>query len=578
MHPGYLWVSPFTLGLLALVLGLLTQAGLRITGNKASLAAVLVPGICLGWLNSLHLFVPGLHVGGWLLLGGGLAAATKRCIDAKPQLYAQLVRRTTWCLVIGLAGVAGWQTWQQTRQEDAALATIPAEIKDRPNILLMVLDTVRADALAAVGNDPVLAPHLAELASQGVQFRNASATAPWTLPSQAGMFTGRLPHELSADWWSRLDARHPTLAEELSRRGWVTGGFVGNTRYCSSETGLSRGFTHYEAYRLSWADCLLTTAVGRKMLLSPLPLYVGCNDWPGRKRAGEINRAFLDWLTQKDRRGDERPYFAFLNYWDAHDPYIAPAEFRTRPAAGGQDKRLVRDWWWTHKEDVTPTQVAMLRSAYEDCIRGLDHECGQLLQSLEADGKLANTIIVITADHGEHFGDHELYLHGNSLYDALLHVPLIVSWPAKLPAGLTIDTPVSLQDLPQTLMDLAVGAGSFPGSSWKPHWESPAEHRQAPIIAEIASQAGFPPCHGRSPVAAGPMQCIREGNLKYIRNALGTEQLFDLSQDPGETRNLANDADYADAKQRLQTALRRANPDAREFAWPTVEPAVQEEE
>ena len=566
MHPGYYWISPTTQMLLGLSLGLVPAVWVTLRPSTRPFAIAVWLSACVAWLNLIQLWIPGLQVWGWLLLGCGLATATRRLIAARCDEFQRIVWRTLPWMIVTLLLSAIVQRGVVAKQEADAMAALPAARKGAPNVLLVVLDTVRADA---VTQDSDLTPNISRFATRGVDFSQAKATAPWTLPSQSGMFTGRLPHELSSDWWSRLDDSHSTLAEVLFANGWNTGGFVANTRYCSRETGINRGFAHYEAYRLSPGDFLLTTALGRKILMSPLPTYFGICDWPGRKRAPEISKSFLRWVEE---HGD-RPFFAFLNYFDAHDPYLAPPEFQTQDPPEGKDLILLRDWWWAHKDSLSVEQVEMLQTAYEDCIRGLDDQIGKLLDELNARGILENTLVIITADHGEHFGDHQLYLHGNSLYDAALGVPLKLIWPARLPGGVEVTHPVSLQDLSQTVMELLGVTANFPGESLAPYWElnevGQPRGRRA-VISEIASQAGFPPCHGRSPVAAGPMQCAQLGTWKYIRDALGTEQLFDLEKDPSEVVNLAADDRYQDQLEKMRMALRARNPKGALSPWPTI--------
>ena len=572
MHSGFLWIAPVTLGALCLTTGVgyVLFTKVRSSSHRSLAIAVWLASL-VAWLNLIQLVVPQLFVLAWLLLGCGLATVTKRFVESRAEVFCRITARTLPWLIVGVICTAVIQSGVSAKREAAALSALPPAAEGAPNVLLIVLDTVRADA---VRPDSKLTPQIARFAERGVQFASAKSTAPWTLPSQAGMFTGRLPHELSSDWLSRLDTTHPTLAEVLSENGWITGGFVGNTRYCSAETGLDRGFSHYEGYRTSWADCLLTTALGRHLLLGRLPTYLGICDWPARKHADEINTSFLRWI---DRHSD-RPFFAFVNYWDAHDPYFAPEAFQTQPPPRGKNLMLLREWWWTHKEDVSEEQVGMLRTAYEDCIRALDDQVGTLLKELEQRDVLDNTLVIITADHGEHFGDHELFLHGNSLYDAVLHVPLKVVLPHRVPEHVRVSEPVSLRGLPNTVLELLGLKTEFPGVSWTSHWNLRDQHeavsqehaRPSVVISEIASQAGFPPCHGRSPVAAGPMQCVQQGQWKYIRDALGTEQLFDLQADPEETENLALENECQQTVQRMRQCLRAANPNGDLSPWPTV--------
>src|SRR5207237_241264 len=165
--------------------------------------------------------------------------------------------------------------------------------------------------------------HLEEIASTGVCFDRAVATAPWTLPSHASMFTGHFPHEQSADWQRALDSKYPTLAEVLSARGYRTAGFVANVVYCERSAGVARGFAHYEDFLFSWE---------RVARSSHLACYFADKFglWPclpeAHKDAGRVNHEFLKWL---DAAG-AGPFFVFLNYMDAHDPYVAPVPFKGR--------------------------------------------------------------------------------------------------------------------------------------------------------------------------------------------------------------------------------------------------------
>ena len=202
------------------------------------------------------------------------------------------------------------------------------------NVLLIVWDTVRAENLSLYGYGRRTTPNLERLAGRGVRFDLAFATSSWTLPSHASLFTGRWPHELGVGWTSPLRPDVPTLAEYLGARGYDTAGFVANLEYCGRETGLDRGFAHYDDYPIepyetftryvglghrmelpSWAcvlERLVEKATGRSWELSP-------RSSEHVKRGAEVDREFLDWLSWQ--QGRRRPFFAFLNYNDAHSPY-----------------------------------------------------------------------------------------------------------------------------------------------------------------------------------------------------------------------------------------------------------------
>ena len=236
--------------------------------------------------------------------------------------------------------------WVKQRLE----ARRPLPPAGSPNVLLIVLDTVRADHLSLEGYRRPTSPNLERLAKIGIRFDRARATAPWTLPSHAGFFTGRWPHELGVQWLTPLRTDAPFLAEYLASRGYATAGFIANTGYCSYDSGLARGFTHYEDYVLERLN-FLRTSVLIAGLLGHIYEYGFANDsgplrWVAefverwfyashRKDAASINRALLDWLG--GRRGQTRPFFVFLNYVDAHSPYTvpqgAPHRFGHKPAS-----------------------------------------------------------------------------------------------------------------------------------------------------------------------------------------------------------------------------------------------------
>jgi arylsulfatase A-like enzyme len=224
-----------------------------------------------------------------------------------------------------IAGVEGVKQWRETGR--------PLPPAGAPNVLLIVLDTVRADHLSVYGYPRGTTPTLERLAARGIRFDEARAPAPWTLASHASFFTGRWPHELGVQWLTPWQGNFPTLAEYLGARGYATAGFVANAGYCSYETGLARGFTHYEDYVLARLGSLRTAGLVDAAVKTfgelTLPLDQGrlhsprdvVGDWffsGERKRAEQINRDFLDWFAR--RREPGRPVFVFLNYLDTHTP------------------------------------------------------------------------------------------------------------------------------------------------------------------------------------------------------------------------------------------------------------------
>jgi arylsulfatase A-like enzyme len=535
-----IWMTPLAYAILFTAAAASFAAGALIW-RRASAVTWAVAACAFLAALALLLLVGQLMWVAQIALAAGVASVTVRCYLRRAETHLRRMRIAAAVLLAVLAAVATIERAAAGWASRRAQAALPAANGSRPNVLLLVLDTVRGDALGVYGVRPSPTPNLDRYAARGIVFDQVSATAPWTLPSTASMLTGRLPHQLSTGWHTPLDGTYPTLSEILSRQGYETAGFVANA-YCARETGLARGFVHYDDCPLSAGLLVCCTSVGRSLLHWSLPLRLGIHLEPGRRNAERINEAFWFWFEGRA----ERPFFAFLNYIDAHDPYLAPPPFdQGRPRTFDQ-RRLVQFWWWLPKDHVTADQEAYLRSAYSDCVRYLDAHVGRLLDGLESRGVLDNTWVIVTSDHGEHFGDHELYGHGNSLYEAAIHVPLVVVPPAASPAR-RIDTPVSLQNLAATILDVAGVAGALPGRSltdlFEPACDSPADDDWT-SVAEIAEPCFLPPCHGRSPVFRGPMQSIRQGRFKYIRVGDGSEELYDLVSDRQETKNLAHDAAF----------------------------------
>jgi arylsulfatase A-like enzyme len=428
--------------------------------------------------------------------------------------------------------------------ERRALARLVRPTARMPNVLLIVLDTVRAQSMSLYGYSRPTTPNLERLATQGTLFTRAIAPSSWTLPSHASMFTGRFPHELSANWWSRLDAAYPTLTEILGNHGYQTAGFVANTLYCSREFGLHRGFAHYEDYPITLGDAAENTAFGQMLVTD---LRVRREDL-SRKRAELVNREFLNWLP----RGQRFPFFAFLNYYDAHDPYVPPAELAEQFAG---KKKLA-----SHLVDpgpMAPQEVLELKAAYDGCIAYLDNQVGMLLTELKSRALLDQTLVIITADHGEEFAEHGPMGHGSSLYLPLLHVPLLILYPSAAPAGLKVTAPVSLRDLGATILELLEikGEEPFPGISLVRHWlhqQLEDESAEEALLSEVDYRPGRPAWY---PISKGNMKSLIAGRHHYIRNGDGQEELYDIEADPHEALNSAETEASRTVIERLRALL-----------------------
>jgi arylsulfatase A-like enzyme len=540
-------------------------------------------------LLGLFLTIPGLYAAACLVLAWALAAWIARRLEARAVGFRRLVRLSLPVLAGSVVALVVLRHAQLALAERWSLEQLPPARTELPNVLLIVMDTVRADRLSLHGYGRDTSPNLVALARRGVKFEHARAAAPWTLPSHACMFTGRWQHELRVFVNRPLDATYPTLAEFLRDHGYVTAGFVANTHFCNSWYGLGRGFIHYEDDRghplgVSLAETFRSAELGRRILQATCPAdNVRAGETHQRKDAAQINRDFLAWLSWEEKEQEQeqqgkgqkpgpskRPFFAFLNYYDAHDPYVPPEGFGRRfglsPTTPAEFALLqsphVNERLASGK-DVTPRDIALVCDAYDDCLAYLDEQLGHLFGALESRGVLENTLVIVTSDHGEHLGEHKLYGHGQSLYRPEIHVPLIVVAPSGVPWGTTVAEPVSLRDLAATVVDhLGLSDQSpFPGRSLARFWDHAhagnrdrdrGEPAADPVLSELLRGKKPHTPIKWPPALRGPMQAIVSGGKTYIRNGDGIEELYDLAGDPSEAANLAGSPEAAPLLERFR--------------------------
>lgn len=543
------WMAPLVdIGLFVVFALLAAVVGILLPHLRGP-GALGLGGTLLGFIN-LRPFFPSVHSAAWLVLSAGVAIFVARVIAAHESGFLVGVRRS----VVGLAvivfglgfGIPGRHAWREYH----ASANLPAVSAGAPHVLFLVLDTVRAENLSIYGHKRLTTPNLEKLGKQGVRFDRAVATAPWTLPSHASLFTGHWPSELSADWLCELDGTYPTLAESFAARGYNTAGFVGNVNYCSRAFGLARGFAHYEDYPVSLATFSRSTFLSNQLVRWMRRLR-GAGQPGGLKNAEQLNRDFLRWLE----RHPDRPWFTFINYFDAHDPYLPPATWRTR--FGAAQPRDPGPEEFVH---YSQSEMAAIEIAYDRCIAYIDEQIGRLLAELDQRGVLKDTLVVVTADHGEHFGEHDLVLHGSSLYRPLLHVPLLISWPGRIPQGATVEQPVSLRDIPATLTQLLGRRGErFPGRSLVSRWLVPPNEIKVeePIVSEITQRKHVPTSWQ---VSKGDMRSIVSNGLHYIKNGDGSEELYDFLRDVPEAHNLALTADGQKRLAQFRALARQLGP------------------
>lgn len=412
------------------------------------------------------------------------------------------------------------------------------------NLVVIVLDTVGAKHLAPYGYARETTPRLDRFArEQATLWRQARSVTSWTLPAHGSLFTGmeparhgtthlrvELPEGHPMREFPALPLRRdvPTLAGILAEQGWETGAVIGNSPFVSRRFGMDRGFEHFD-------DRDGAHLPPRFALVQFLGLHPGVG-YLAYRRAETITDLALDWLD----RGRERPFFLFLNYMDAHYPYVPPAPFHR-----AFDEPAPRDP--LHFEFET---FALL---YDRELLYLDRHVGRLLDALERDGRLADTAIVVTSDHGEVFGEHGLYFHNLTLYENVTRVPLYVHRPG-VPGGGTSDEPVTTVDLFGMSLDLAglpparrpppPPPPDPPGATgwrWVGEW-----YRDE----ELAQKVEDPESLRRDLVA------WVDGDRKAIVSSRDVVELYDLAADPWETRNLAAAASEAERAALVERARR----------------------
>ncbi len=428
---------PISHGMMFGACGLILAAVAFLTRSRR-LVGLGVYGLC--FLSSLALLqvTRGLTTIACSSLAGGFTFWVAPFLLAHARRPSRLVG-FSFPALIGLVGIFfGVNAGRETLDE----RWLPTAAPGSPNVLFIVLDTVRAESLSLYGYKRETSSQLKEFAGRGVRFDQARTAAAWTLPSHATMFTGRWPYELSTRPDRPLDDTFPTLAEFLRNHGYATAGFAANTYFCSLWYGLGRGFMHYEDVALTPLEILRSSIMGRYLVRKVSPYNSSRpTAYFERKDAVTINSEAVAWLST---RPPGRPFFAFLNYYDAHDPYLSPKRsphpFGRTPASS-RDFATLRDWLEVVKKRPPARTVELGRDCYDDCIAYLDDQVGRLFSELDAKGLLENTLVVVTADHGELMGERGEFGHGQSLHHEVVNVPLLVVAPRRVPSGRIVPAP-----------------------------------------------------------------------------------------------------------------------------------------
>jgi arylsulfatase A-like enzyme len=421
--------------------------------------------------------------------------------------------------------------------EKVKTSNLPEARAETPNVIVLVVDTLRADHLSSYGYERDTSPFIDSLAAEGVRFENAIAPGSWTQPSHASMLTGRYTYETHAET-RPLDDTYPTIGEVMQTNGYRTGGFSGNTLFFTRRQGHGRGFLHFEDNYQSIPDAFLNSSLyGFLFDFYGLRKVLHYEGVPTRVLASDINRAVLNWID----RDKATPFFVFMNYFDVHDPYTPPEPYRSKYATIPNPGGLINGFVERYSPSLTPEQLQTEIEAYDGSISYIDDQVKALFSEFDARGLLDNTIVMVLSDHGESLGEHGLLQHSASLYLEEIHVPLIVWGPGYVPAGKTIDTPVTITALPSTILSLIDSNDDpFPGPSLTllmsdeavpANWSDP--------ISELAQMDGAAEIN---PSTHGAMKSVVGTEMQYIVHEHFGEELFNWQVDPQETNNLIEDA------------------------------------
>jgi arylsulfatase A-like enzyme len=374
------------------------------------------------------------------------------------------------------------------------------------NVVVLTLDTTRADHLGVYGYERAHTPNLDAWAKRGTVYWQTIAQIPITNPNHASLFTSKYPqtHGVLYNGWF-LDYANLTLADILAERGYTTAAFVSAFPLKTEVSGLQQGFQTYDD------DFSLLDRYASLMALRIVERLAGLGLGVLERQAEAVTDSVLAWVA----KDPGEPFFLWVHYFDPHTPYIPPPSYeRLHPPA--DDGEVAR-------------QIAL----YDGEISYMDEQVGRVLSKLEAEGLLANTILVITADHGESLDEHDYYFdHSRYVYEPSMRVPLIIVYPPAVEAGVIIDEQVQTIDIMPTILRL-LGiplVGGLQGDLL------PLSARE-----KSAQNAAFGQTRAQMHRPEGQKYSIRKGGWKYILSPnAGVTELYDLTADPGELNNLVS--------------------------------------
>jgi arylsulfatase A-like enzyme len=410
----------------------------------------------------------------------------------------------------------------------AGCNTFPTPAR-RPDLVLVVIDTLRADHLGSYGYARGQTPRLDGFAAAGTRFASAHAPTSWTLPSVASILTGRYPIEHGVERVvASLNDKHVTVAEVLHDAGYETAAFSANVALVIEASGFAQGF---DVFRV------LEVAADGPDDTDPVLVRDGTERSAQAARADLVTDQALAWLGSRSH--PERPYFLYVHYFDPHVSYSPPPEYAARfgvrpddPLWHGQGLMMLAG-----KPPPAP-ELQTLMGLYDAEIAFTDTHVGRLIDGIES--ARGGATVIVTSDHGEEFDDHGGLQHGRTLFEEMLHVPLLAVG-SGISKGRVVDTPVSLVSIAPTLAELAgAGPAAFPPVSLAGALRGSAMTPE-PIFADLALPLGT------------HRGAVIDGTWKLTLNRGFNASLFDLASDPHEKSNEL--AGQTELGRRLQKTL-----------------------
>ena len=457
-----------------------------------------------------------------------------------------------------------------------------------PNIVLIILDAVRAQNLPFYGYHRNTAPYLFSMRKDLAIYENAISSSYWTMPSIASLFTGMYTsgHGLVADG-DKIDHSLTTLPKILRQHGYRCGAFVSNV-YVSEYSGLNANFHNF--YSKSELDQFkkLASKISKSVVSALQPPGITRPSHALQNHSASSKKKFYNLLARSfdlviDRgsknfvhrfeswlnRDKRRPFFTYLHLFETHSPYRAPLSFSfTFSSLRDNIERLFINHdhldFLLGKSQITPDAFRILLSAYDNAIYYADHLIGKVIQLLQRDGIYDKTLIVVLSDHGDNIGDHGLMFHYFCLYDTLIKIPLLVKFPAHIGLAGRISQVVQNVDIfPTILSQLGIKDTTV--------WEqtqgndllglAAPRREQGLAVSELVKAFGPDRAQYREQLSRFDRRLlsVRTRNRKFIHSSRGDHECYDLAKDPAEMHNLYPDESFSDLMEKAPKYYARMN-------------------